>query len=199
MNRSRMLFVLLLMGSGILSRMLPHPPNFTPVLALGLFGGAFLPSRLAAIGCSVAMVLLTDIWIVLHDVLPAQGTQYLPEILLVNLTVYISVGLIALLGKQVRFGNRVGSSLLSGAGACVLFFGLTNVASWFAFYDKSWSGLVTCFINALPYFKNTCLSTGLYGALMIFALRLGEWKFPMFRDPFSAPQMKGVQEKPARS
>ncbi|MCI0658612.1 MAG: hypothetical protein L0170_16285, partial [Acidobacteria bacterium] len=50
----------LLIALATICRLIPHPPNFTPVLAVALFGGATLPRR-AALAIPLLAMLLSDL------------------------------------------------------------------------------------------------------------------------------------------
>ncbi|MBF0569726.1 MAG: hypothetical protein HQL18_03005, partial [Candidatus Omnitrophica bacterium] len=51
---------------GVLSRFLTHVPNFTPVLAIALFGGVYL-RRSQALWLPLALMILSDLVIGLHS------------------------------------------------------------------------------------------------------------------------------------
>ncbi|MCC7248139.1 MAG: hypothetical protein IT473_05905, partial [Lysobacter sp.] len=44
-----------------LSRLLPHPPNFSPVEAIALFGGAYFAHRAWAVAVPLIAMLVSDI------------------------------------------------------------------------------------------------------------------------------------------
>ena len=50
-----------------LSRIFPHPPNFTPILALAIFGGAFLPNKKTALFLPIGAMFLSDLFIGFHS------------------------------------------------------------------------------------------------------------------------------------
>lgn len=143
---------LVLIATGAVLRLLPHAPNFAPVGAIALFGGAMLSRRLALI-VPVAAMLASDVFIGFYE--PA-----------VMVSVYASFLLTVLLGRWV--GQRVGPLRVMGgslAGSAA-FFLITNAAVW-AFghgYARDASGLIQSYVNALPFFRNTLLSDLLYSS-----------------------------------
>lgn len=140
------------------ARLLPHPPNFSPVAAVALFAGAHLASRLWALAVPLSAMLLTDLILGFHATLPA---------------VYLAVALSVLLGIGLRGRGAAPVALGCVAGAG-LFFVMTNLAVW-AFgglYPLTGAGLAQCFVLALPFFQNTLLSTLLYGGVLFGAFRL---------------------------
>ena len=60
-----MIAILLIIGA-ILLRLVPHMPNFAPIAALGLFGGAYLPKRYAIIVPLIAMVISDYLLLYIH-------------------------------------------------------------------------------------------------------------------------------------
>ena len=49
------------------SRLLPHPPNFTPIIAIGLFGGAYIKNRSLAIFIPISAMLIADLFLGYHS------------------------------------------------------------------------------------------------------------------------------------
>ncbi len=137
-----------------LSRLIPHPPNFTPLIAMALFAGASLTDRRLALIVPLAAMLLSDLLLGFH------GTMVF---------VYAAIALVVLGGRWL--GKRRGLGLLTGAavGGSLLFFVVSNLGVWLGggLYPLSGAGLLACFIAALPFLHTTLLSTVLYGGLFI--------------------------------
>lgn len=154
-STGRGVFLLALIGVVALTRLLPHPPNFTPVLALALFGAGVFADRRVAVLAPLAAMLLTDALIGLHATLPF---------------VYGAVALTSLLGlgllRDRSSPGRVGALAL---GSSVLFFVLTNFGVWLVqdLYPHTAAGLWACYLAAIPFFHNTLASTVVY-ALALF-------------------------------
>jgi len=131
-------------------RLLPHPPNFTPIAAIALFGGVYFSRKIALI-LPLAAMAISDKFIGLYE----------PKLML---SVYGSFLLCVLLGfwlKKHKKWYTVGGSAILGA---VLFFIITNFSVW-AFtpwYAKTFSGLIQSYLMALPFFKNTLLGDMFY-------------------------------------
>lgn len=141
-------FALLFLG--IASRLVVHLPNFTPVLALALFGGFYLSPR-RAMFMPLVMMMLSDLLIGLHETI---------------LFTWGSVLLISFLGLLLRSRKNFGNVALAATAASVLFFIVTNFGAWLAMYPKTSLGLQQCFVAALPFFRNTLLSTLIYCAVL---------------------------------
>ena len=141
-----LLFVLIVVGL----RLLPHPPNFAPITAIALFGGVYLSRKIAFTLPIVAMV-ISDIFIGYYEIK-------------LMICVYTAFLLCVMLGfwlkKHKKWQTILGSSVLSA----LIFFILTNFAVWIftPWYAKTLSGIIQCYVMALPFFKNTLLSSLFY-------------------------------------
>lgn len=141
------------------SRLIPHPPNFTPVLAIAIFSGATLNRKVLAWTIPVLSMLLTDFILGFH---PAMWA------------VYLSLFLMTAMGftlKEKTTALRVGGVALSGA---TLFFVLTNFAVWLGnpAYPQNLAGLSACFVAAIPFFHHTLISTFAYVGILFGLLSL---------------------------
>jgi hypothetical protein len=147
-----------------LSRLLPHPPNFSPVEAVALFGGAYFMQRAAAVWVPLAAMFLSDLALGL-----VNGGIYWSYFLSAGyLLVYLCIALTAAMGFGLR-GRvgvlRVGAYSLLGS---VLFFLVTNFGTWLgsAMYPQSAAGLLACYAAGIPFFQWTVLGTLFYSALL---------------------------------
>ena len=138
------------------SRFVPHPPNFTSLIALSLyvpliFGLKFLPVLILSF-------IITDLFIGLH-----------------SLTLF-TYGSIIFIGLASKFFRSKIYFRISGAliGAC-LFFLITNFGVWsMGYYGYTLEGLASCYILAIPFFGNTLVSTLLYSLLIELLLRISK-------------------------
>ena len=154
-HRSAIIFVAVVLIAAF-SRLLPHPPNFSPVIAIALFSGAVLMDRRLAFITPLLAMLLADL------VLGFHGTM---------IFVYTAMALVVLLGRGLD--KRRGVLTLAGAGfgGALLFFVITNAGVWWlqGMYSHDMAGLMACYVAALPFFHHTLMATLLYGA-MLFGL-----------------------------
>ena len=141
-------FLVSLIFFAILSRLLPHPPNFTPIAAIALLSSKGFNNRWVVFLIPIVSLFISDLFIGLHATIPF---------------VYISFILIALLGLYVKKIN-IFSVLLSST----IFFLVSNFGVWLLYYPISTEGLVQCYTLALPFFLNTVLGDLVYGALLIY-------------------------------
>src|SRR3954454_17237153 len=142
-NTPRLAALLLAVLAAAALRLVPHPPNFTPIGAMALFSGAYLARRGAiAFVAPLAALFLSDVVLGFY-----HGMA----------TVYFSVALIVLLGS---FALRRVSAIRVGAAAItssVLFFVVTNFGMWLfsGLYPRTLPGLEACYVAAIPFFQNT--------------------------------------------
>ena len=130
------------------SRFIPHPPNFTTLLALSFY----VPSVLGLRYIPVVLMSLffTDLILGLHS------------LMVFTLSSILIIGLIS------KYFNRSILLRLTGAlSGAVIFYIITNFGVWLnGSYGYNLSGLITCYIMAIPFFGNTVLSTFLYSVLI---------------------------------
>ena len=142
------LILLSSIGALFLFRFLPHPPNFTPVIAMAFylpifFGMWCIPFLLLAFA-------ITDFFIGFHSLL---------------VWTWGSLALISLISK---FSNNILSRLFLSFVGAVMFYIISNFGVWFSgsLYQYSIDGLIQCYIMALPFFTNTFFSTIIFSLLI---------------------------------
>jgi len=82
-------------------RLIPHPPNFVPIAAIALFGGAYFTKRWVAFLIPLAAMLITDLILGFHSTMWA-----------VYLSFVIIVGIGMLMIKQKKVSNIFLASVL---------------------------------------------------------------------------------------
>jgi hypothetical protein len=132
----------------IVSRLLPHPANFAPVMAVAIFGGAVLPRHLA-------------LWVPLIAIAVSDMIIGFYPIMLIVWSCYLVVAFVS--NKLLTRPTFVKGAAVT-IGASVFFFLITNFAVWLLdnMYVHSFSGLAQCYLLALPFFHNSFLSDLLY-------------------------------------
>lgn len=144
------------------------PPNFSPVEAVALFGGAYFADRRLALLVPLAAMALSDLVIGFH------GLLWL---------VYACVAVSTVLGFGLR--GKVGIARVAAYSVIgsTLFFFVTNFGVWFgsSMYPQSWAGLVECYVAAIPFYKNTLAGTLFYAALMFGGFALLRARIPQLR------------------
>lgn len=173
--------VLVLFGfmvvAGIL-RALPFPPNFAPIGAIALFGGAyFMDKRMAYLLPLVAM-LFSD---ALLEVLFQLGMRPYSGFHEQMIGVYVSFLGIVFIGRQLGKRLNVLSLAAGSLAASTLFFLVSNFNVW-AFssvdYPHTVGGLVECYTMAIPFFGNTILGDLFFSAFLFGTFELLKRRMP---------------------
>lgn len=152
---------IILVFLGIIMRLLPHPPNFAPIAAIGLFSGVYFTSKKYAFVLPLIAMLISDIFLGFAGIW-------------ITLAVYGSFAIAGLIGlwlkKNKNFTNMVGASLLASS----TFFIITNFVVWAAtpWYTKDVAGISQCFFLAIPFFRNTILGDLFYVGVLFGAYEL---------------------------
>ncbi len=168
-----------------LSRLLPHPPNFTPVGALALFAGAQFRNRWAAFLAPLAALLLSDTALQLLTGLGwgsgwlAHGTGFYPGMWVV----YGATAPVTAVGRLLR-RHRSAPAVVGGVlTGSVLFFLVTNFAWWadYDLYPHTAAGLLESYAAALPFYRWSLLGDACYGAVLFGGLARAERRYPSLR------------------
>lgn len=162
-----------------LTRLLPHPPNFSPVEAIALFGGAYFASRQWAAVVPLVAMLVSDLALgALHG---ADYASYLGTASFWS--VYACIVLTVVLGWGLRGKVTGGRVLVYGLASSVLFFIVTNFAVWMfnSSYPKSAGGLAAAYIAGIPFFRWTVLGTLAYSAMLFGGFALLRRRVPALR------------------
>ena len=141
--------VLLIIIFGIICRLIPHPPNFSPVTAIALFGGLNFSDKRIAFSIPLVVLFLSDLII---------------GISMINLFVYTGFLAIVFLGtkiKSIKFGNIILSSFI--------FFLISNFGVWIIGYPKNIEGLILCYTMAIPFFGYSIAGDLFFGYLFKFS------------------------------
>jgi len=150
-------------------RLIPHPPNFTPIAAIALFGGAYFSRKVFAFIVPISAMFLTDAIIGFHSL---------------GWLVYLSFALIVAFGifllRKVSVKNVIIAAILSSTS----FFLITNFGVWFgsSFYPQNLSGLIECYIAAIPFFSNNILGDLVYSGLIFGIYEFIKSSNPIFAE-----------------
>ena len=138
--------IVLLVLVGVATRLIPHPPNFTPILSVALLSGAYFKNRLSFL-IPVLIMLVSDIFIGGH---------------LTTMWVYSSMLIVFLIGFYLIKKQSMKNVMISSVVGSLLFFAITNFGVWLIGYPNTLSGFIACYVAAIPFYKNTLLSALLY-------------------------------------
>jgi hypothetical protein len=160
----RFLFVGSLILMAAISRILPHPDNFTPVAAIALFGGAHF-SRKYALLVPILAMLVSDFFLGFHSTMWA---------------VYLSMAIIGGIGMLIAQNQSIAKVFGATLIGSILFFLITNFAVWYgaSFYPQNISGLIACYEAGIPFFRNTMLGDFCYSGILFGSYYFAKQKYP---------------------
>jgi len=143
------------------ARLIPHPPNFTPIIAVAIISGYFFKNFNLSVLILLAAMLISDLFIGFYENI---------------IFVYVSLILITFIFHKISSKINFKNLFIYGFAGSVIFFVVSNFGVWALgspgvydiAYDKSLSGLIQCYILAIPFFGNTFISTLIFSYPAIF-------------------------------
>jgi len=143
------------------SRLIPHPPNFTPIIAVAIMSGYFFKNINLSVAVLLIAMFISDLFIGFYENL---------------IFVYASLLLITLVFYKIANKINFKNLIIYGFVGSLIFFIVSNFGVWALgslgpndiAYDKSLNGLIECYILAIPFFGNTYLSTIIFAYPAIF-------------------------------
>jgi hypothetical protein len=159
-----------------LARLLPHPPNVTPVAAMALFGGVYLRDWKVAFLLPIAAMFFGD--------LVLGVTVYGTVLLKSQPVVYLCMLMTAAIGRHIQTKRSALTITLATLASALMFYLVTNFAVWAfdALYPKTWSGLVTCYTAAIPFFRNSLVGDLAFAAVLFGGFAALERSFVWLRE-----------------
>lgn len=165
-----------------LSRLLPHPPNVTPIAAMALFAGMHFRDRRIAFLSPIAAMFLSDL---------ALGfSVYGASILKSQPAVYLCMLITVVIGRSIlnkRSISKIAAATLANA---VIFYLVTNFSVWTGdpLYPKTWGGLMACYTAAIPFFRNSLIGDVSFVAVLFGGFAALETFFVSLREQQQDPQ-----------
>lgn len=149
------------------TRIMPHPPNFSPMAAIGLFGAAHFAKKWQAFFIPLIGIWVSDL--VINNYVYSSSSsnfvwfysgfywQYISYILIIFAGLFIFNRGISL---TKMFGGMISSS--------GIFFLVSNFGVWAGgtMYPKNFSGLITCYAAGVPFIHNTIISDVLFTTVL---------------------------------
>jgi hypothetical protein len=156
-NQKKILVIGLLMAFAIITRLMPHPFNFTAIGALALFCGSVIDNKKFAFVIPMGVMLLSDAILGFH-------ASMIPVYLCFAITVWIGMKMI----RKINLLSVPAASML----ASVLFFLVTNLPFWYvdiSLYPLTWQGMMESYTAAIPFFGNQIAGDIFYSATIFGA------------------------------
>ncbi|MFO8054395.1 MAG: DUF6580 family putative transport protein [Bacteroidales bacterium] len=138
-------------------RVFTEIPNFTPVMALAFFGGAYFGKKHIALILPFSAMIISDLILGLHATM---------------LYVYVAFALAVGVGVWLRNRLSVWSIIGGALGSSVIFFVLTNLGVWITGmvgYPMNVGGLMACYTAAIPFFRTEVISTLVFSGVFFGA------------------------------
>jgi len=143
------------------ARLIPHPPNFTPIIAVAIVSGYFFKNLNLSILTLLIAMLISDLFIGFYE----NMIFVYVSLLIITFTFYK-------ISNKINFKNL----FVYGFAGSLIFFIISNFGVWALGspgldnlpYEKSLTGLIECYIFAIPFFGNTFLSTLIFAYSAIF-------------------------------
>jgi len=136
---------------GILTRFIPHVPNFSPLVGIALFSGVYLRKKYSYL-IPIVIYVISDIIIGLHGIV---------------LFTWGSIALIYWLGHKLKTNKTPVKIATYTLISSVIFFIVTNFGVWLqGWYSYTLGGLLKCYIAALPFFRTSLLADFIYVAVL---------------------------------
>ena len=143
------------------ARLIPHPPNFTPIIAVAIISGYFFKNiNLSLLTLLIAM-LISDLFIGFYE-----------NVIFVYSSLLLITFVFHKISNKINFKNL----FIYGFAGSLIFFIISNFGVWALgspevrdiAYAKNLNGLIECYILAIPFFGNTFLSTLIFAYPGIF-------------------------------
>ena len=152
-----------------LTRLIPHPFNFSPLGALALFAGSKFDKKSLALAVPLLATFISDV--ILNNFF--YKAMFPTFTLFYNgwYIVYFSYALIALAGYLFLKQDKWWKLIIGSIGASILFFIISNLSYWTSYnmYTKDFTGLMSCYTAAIPFFKSTLIGNLLW-TLVLFGI-----------------------------
>ena len=141
-----------------LFRLIPHPPNFTPIIAVAIMSSYFFKNIYLSFATLFIAMLLGDIFIGFYTHI---------------FFVYLSLCLITFIFFKINLQINYKNLFIFGFVGSLIFYLVSNFGVWILsdLYEKNLSGLMSCYFLAIPFFKNSFFSTLLFSYSAFFGYK----------------------------
>jgi uncharacterized membrane protein len=157
MNKRDITVAAVLIFLGFLGRILPHPSNFTPIVAIGLFSGFYFSLKFSKFLIPLLSMFLSDMIIGFYDGIWLN---------------YISIIASIYIGTRIPVHKlKISFTLLAACASSLSFFVLSNFGVWLTsgMYPHTLEGLLECYVLAIPFYQNSLAGDCIY-SLILFGM-----------------------------
>lgn len=146
-----------------------RPMGFAPQIAMALFAGSVIRDKRFAFLFPILSLLISDL---LYQFLYVQGLTTIKGFYSGQITNYLLIASVTIIGFFIN-KNKVGQIFAGSLASAAYFFLISNFMVWIGGgwdinnqpYPRSFSGLLLCFTEALPFFKWSVASTLLFNGV----------------------------------
>ena len=147
-----------------LARLIPHPPNFTPIIAVAIVSSYFFKNLNFSLIILLIAMLISDLFIGFYE-----------NVFFVYGSLLLITFIFHKISKKINFKNL----FIFGFAGALIFFIISNFGVWILGspgvdnlpYAKNLNGLIECYILAIPFFGNTFISTVIFSYPTVFIYR----------------------------
>lgn len=163
-KKGRFLLLTFLIILGVMSRFVPHYPNFTAVGAVALLSGKYFNRKVYSYAIPLITLWISDL-ILNHFIYPEYSSGW--QSWIGDTWTYLGFGLTILIGSQfirmVSTLNVMQSAIISS----LVFFLISNFGVWTqgSLYPKNFSGLFAAYIAGIPYFWSSLLANVIFSLI----------------------------------
>jgi hypothetical protein len=167
-KNNTVLFVIATVFVASVSRLIPHLPNFTPIIAMSLMAGSVLQNKRLSLLVVLLSMFVSDV-LTIHFINYSFTTYSGYFFSFSAVSVYASIIAIVLFGDKLANFKPSARLALAGVSAGLFFWLITNFALWMSgiMYPTNAAGLSTCFAMAIPFLSNQLIGDVLF--TLVFA------------------------------
>lgn len=156
--------------------------NFSPVGAMGLFGGAYFSSKWKAFAFPLLTLLISDLIINTFVFNGRLGIMYSGWFI-----IYGIFALIVFFGKTILKKVSVKNVVIAAIAAALTHWLIADFTVWLGGgtdlrtmtpLTKDFNGLLQCYAQGFPFMKNFLMGNLVYGAIMFGGFELTQQRFP---------------------
>ena len=183
--------VLLIMMVAVAAMRIPNAAqltlwaNFTPIGAMGLFGGAYFTSKWKAYAFPLLTLLVSDLIINYFVFDGKYGIMYGKWYI-----IYGVFALIVFFGKILIKKVSVQNVILASIVAAISHWLIADFTVWIGGgtdlrtmlpLAKNWAGLIQCYAQGFPFMKNFLMGNLVYSGILFGAFQFAQWRIPILK------------------
>jgi hypothetical protein len=152
-----------------LLRLIDHPANVSPIMAIAIFSGVYFSDKRFALLIPIGAMLLSDLFLGYY---------------LVSIFVYAGFGTGIIIGYLLKSRVKIQNVILASIAGSMLFFLITNFGSWLTdpmYQPLTVESLIRCYGLAIPFFRNTLLGDMAYVTVLFGSFALAEKYIPVIQ------------------